>query len=150
MVGKWHGIWYFEVSIFCAVGKRRGYGNTGWHNAVLDFYATDLVFVLRTPDLKKKKARALSPTYAFVLYTFCDPPPPPPGRAPRPLSLSLRPVWYALLPTRSTNCPKSFDRRYSSLSPSFTGRSQSNRRPPRSAPCQCPLCTGFGAPAACR
>ena len=77
-------------------------------------------------------------------------PPPPPGRAPRPLSLSLRPVWYALFPTRSTNCPKSFDRRYSSLSPSFTGRSQSNRRPPRSAPCQCPLCTGFGAPAACR
>ena len=77
-------------------------------------------------------------------------PPPPPGARLALSPSSLRPVWYALLPTRSTNCPKSFDRRYSSLSPSFTGRSQSNRRPPRSAPCQCPLCTGFGAPAACR
>ena len=67
------------------------------------------LFVLRTPGLKKKKARALSPTYAFVLYTFCDPPPPR-ARVPRPLSPSLRPAWYALLPTRSTNCPKSFDR----------------------------------------
>ena len=34
------------------------------------------LFVLRTPGLKKKKARALSPTYALVLYTFYDPPPP--------------------------------------------------------------------------
>ena len=33
------------------------------------------LFVLRTPDFKKK-ARARSPTYVFVLYTFCDPPPP--------------------------------------------------------------------------
>ena len=45
------------------------------------------LFVLRTPCLKKKKARALSPTYAFVLYTFCDPP--PPARARLALSPSL-------------------------------------------------------------
>ena len=44
------------------------------------------LFALRTPGLKKRKARALSLTYAFVLYTFCDPPPPP--RAHLPLSPS--------------------------------------------------------------
>ena len=46
------------------------------------------LFVLRTPDLKKNKARALSPTYASVLYTFCDPPPP---RARASPSLPLSP-----------------------------------------------------------
>ena len=46
------------------------------------------LFVLRPPGLKKKKARALSPTYAFVLYTFCDPPPP---RARASPSLPLSP-----------------------------------------------------------
>ena len=46
------------------------------------------LFVLRTPGLKKKKVRALSPTYAFVLYTFCDPPPP---RARASPSLPLSP-----------------------------------------------------------
>ena len=35
-----------------------------------------------------KKARALSPTYAFVLYTFCDPPPSPRARASPSLPLS--------------------------------------------------------------
>ena len=44
------------------------------------------LFVLRTPGLKKKKTRALSPTYALVLYTFCDP---PPARARLALSPSL-------------------------------------------------------------
>ena len=47
------------------------------------------LFVLRTPDFKKKKARALSPTYAFVLYTFCDPPPPPRARLALSPSLSV-------------------------------------------------------------
>ena len=48
------------------------------------------LFIPRTPGLKKKKARALSPTYAFVLYTFCDPPPSP-ARASPSLPLPLSP-----------------------------------------------------------
>ena len=116
---------------------------------VPDFYATDLVIRSQNTGLKKEKSTRSKPNVCICTLHVLRPYPPP-ARAPRPLFLSLRPVWYALSPTRSTNCPKSFDRKYSSLSPSSTGRSQSNRRPPRSAPCQCPLCIGFGAPAACR
>ena len=56
------------------------------------------LFVLRTPGLKKKKARALSPTYAFVLYTFCDPTPPR-ARASPSLPLSPSCVVYAIANT---------------------------------------------------